>query len=253
MVRSSLFISIFFIFTSCQWFKKETFEFKNVTIEQTLADCDTVDDCPVVSLNYLKSEYPKEFAKKFNDTIHKRLLYLLQTHIGEENSFVEYKDIEKAIQVYISDYHELKKIFPETFTYELNVVDSILFQNDTLVSLMSDVYTYSGGAHGYQFVTFLNFKPSGKCYTNQELFTNMDSITHIAEQYFRKKENIKGLLNEHGYWFEQGQFTLAKNIGFEKDSLILHYNPYEIASYSEGAKIIKIPLNRIKKWIFIEK
>lgn len=249
-MRSSLFISLFFLFTSCEWFKKDTFEFENIALEQTSEQCDTTDDCPVVSLNYLISKAPEPFATKFNETIRKRLLTLLE--IGGDNSFVEHSNIEKAIQTYFYEYQQLKKIFPEMPAYEINVVDSISFQNDTLVSLMSNVYTYSGGAHGYQSVTFLNFKPSGVCYRNDELFSDMDSITHIAEQYFRKKEHIEGLLSENGYWFEQDQFALSKNIGFEKDSLILYYNPYEITSYSEGAKIIKIPLDRIQKWIFIK-
>ena len=44
--------------------------------------------------------------------------------------------------------------------------------------------------------------------------------------------------------FEENQFTLPENIGLSADAIVLHYNPYEVASYADGSLILEIPLEK---------
>jgi len=44
--------------------------------------------------------------------------------------------------------------------------------------------------------------------------------------------------------FEENQFRLPENIGLAADAIILHYNPYEVASYADGSLILEISLEK---------
>lgn len=239
-------IGLSFLFGACQWFK--TYDFSVKTMEKYASDCTQTDstDCAVVSLNYIECKRPLGFAEKFNDTIRKRIFRILGA------DFELSKDIDTAINDFLEDYEFNKKIYPKMPPYEVNLWDTISFENKHLVCLKSNVYKFTAGAHGYASTSYFNFKPSGECYSPQELFTDKNNFIKVAERYFRKSQNIEGVsINDNGYWFEDDVFDLPQNIGFVKDTLILHYNPYEIAPYATGETIVKIPVKEVKQYISI--
>lgn len=203
-------------------------------------------ECAVVSLNYIECKKPLGFAEKFNDTVRKRIFRLL------EADFELSKDINSAIDAFLGDYEFNKKIYPEMASYELSLWDTISFENKKIVCLKSSAYKFTAGAHGYASTSYFNFKPSGDCYTLDELFTDKGNFIKTAERYFRESQNITGKsINDYGFWFEDDVFNLPQNIGFEKDSLVLHYNSYEIAPYAMGETIVKIPTKEVKQYISI--
>ena len=204
---------------SCDWFSFSKYKFDNQ--EVILNDCsneqDENSDCAEVSINYLNCKKPSEFAQFMNS--------------------------------YKSDNERYGPVPP----YQIQVADSIFFQNDKIITLASYAYEYSGGVHGIGNTTFFNFKPSGECYTNDELFIDREKITQIAEKYFREQIQIKEgqSYSDNGFWFDDDEFQLSQNIGFKGDDMILYYNPYEIAPYSLGSFEIHIPIKEVKEWINI--
>lgn len=223
-------IVLFLTFSVWFWSEKQDFVSKKVQYSQ---------DGAIVSLHYWQSNKKNIFAQNFNDTIHKRIFSLLDRDSHTES-------IEVAINHFFEEYtyHKNKE---GLFGCEVSVRDSLLFCNDTLVSLSSCIQTQWGAEKGYAVTHFLNFKPSGECYTTQEIMDKNQNFLKIAEQYFRKKQNISGAsINDNGFWFDDDKFVLPTNIGFTKDSVILHYNPNEIAPYSCGAITISIPMNEMK-------
>lgn len=49
--------------------------------------------------------------------------------------------------------------------------------------------------------------------------------------------------------FPGNRFDLPDNIGYSTKGLILHYNPYEVASYAEGPVVVTIPYSKAKKYL----
>ena len=99
---------------------------------------------------------------------------------------------------------------------------------------------------GYYYINF--DKKTGKKLTNQSLFKHYDALSEFAEIEFRKAFAIpqKSNINANYFWFNGDAFTMPSSLGFVKDSLVLHYNQQEIASYRDAPVILSIPLDKVK-------
>ena len=109
---------------------------------------------------------------------------------------------------------------------------------------------FTGGAHGYTSVSFLNFDPqTGELLTQKELFD--PSFSSFAEEVFRQKNGIpeNEPINSTGFLFDEEKFQLPKNIGFSEKKVLLRYNPYEVASYADGSLLLEIPLEEARKYL----
>ena len=217
------------------------YEFKNQ--EVLLSDCDG-DDCAEVCINYLVCKRPDSFAKAFNDSIQRQIIQKLLA----KDTLIS---VEEAGKLFLSQYKTDKLQFEGIAPYQIQITDTITFQNDDLVSLQRTGSEYLGGAHSIEWKSLLNFKPTGTPYTLEELFSDNEKVVELAEKYFRETYNIaqEQGLKEEGFLFENDIFTLPKNIGFSEKFLILIYNPYEIAPYSTGTLEVKIPLSEVTPWL----
>ena len=218
-------------------------KYRFVNQEIILNDCDG-EDCAEVSINYLLCKSPRDFAKIFNDSLQRQLIRKL---IAKDTLM----DVEEAGNLFLSQYKSDKQQFEGITPYQIQIVDTITFQNHSLVSLQRSGSEYLGGAHPIDWITYWNFKPTGEVYTQEDLFTDKRKILDLAEKYFRKTFNLSANqeLKDGGFVFQNDIFALPKNIGFDKDNLILLYNPYEIAPYSTGIMEVKIPLNEVIPWL----
>lgn len=207
--------------------------------------CDN-EPCPDVDISYLIAEkHPlsKTINKAINTTLCKSLL------INDEDQKIP-QTLDDAISRFILDYQRDKKEFPDmSSVYSADISMPEPYQTETLISIEIKQYMFTGGAHGYGNTQFLNFNAeTGALLSNKELFTDQNEFKKIAEKYFREQQNIdaSASINAPGFWFENETFALPQTIGFIENSMVLIYNPYEIASYAQGAIEVKIPLSEIE-------
>ena len=226
------------------FFPSGKYKFENQEI--ILDDCgDGDEDCAEVSINYMLCKKPSAFAQAFNDTIQRQLVRILtakDTVMG----------VKEAGELFLTQYKSDKQQFEGMTPYQIQIVDTILLENDALISLQRSGTEYLGGAHSVSWATFMNFKASdGTFFPQEELFTDMGKILEVAEKHFRETFNISDgeNLSENGFMFQNDIFSLPKNIGFDQNYLILLYNPYEIAPYSTGILEVKIPLSEVNPWL----
>ena len=59
-------------------------------------------------------------------------------------------------------------------------------------------------------------------------------------------------INATGFWFEDDTFYLPETIGFQDSSIIILYNPYDIASYADGTIEIIIPLEDVESHLKVK-
>jgi len=149
-------------------------------------------------------------------------------------------------------FYKVFNVGDEPNGWEAKIKGSISYEDAKFITIILDSYLFTGGAHGYTSKRFLNFdKKKGTEMENSELFKNTEDFLVFAEEMFRKKENIpkNKSINYTGFMFEQDSFYLPENIGFTKDGLKLLYNPYEVASYTDGPIELVLPHTEIKKFL----
>lgn len=152
-------------------------------------------------------------------------------------------EIEEAVIALDSSFQRLKIEFGSPAGWMAELHTSEVYRNDSLVVLEVTSANYFGGAHGQYNTRYFNFdRRSGKL-VKLEDFVELTSFTQTAEKYFSDKFVEEGeTYVDAGFDFYEGKFRLAANFAFKGDSILLHYNHYEIASYAAGQFDVAVPI-----------
>ena len=171
---------------------------------------------------------------------------------NEDTLQVEGISVEKALDSLSNDYYKLHGHFPELPAFEFIVTDSIMWKNTKMLSLVSNRYASTGEAQPTQTKVFTNFTlDDGEVITNENLFTDEQKVTQIAERYFKKAKETATItpLNDKKFDFEDGVFSLPNKMGIATDALILYYDPFEIAPYVDVPFEVKVPIKEIMPYL----
>lgn len=233
--------------------KNETPEtkFEELTIDYVSEkDCNPEEEnCAFISMNIPWAESTGKRNKEINRQIEQHVITLVD--FQEENHFNSLKSLS---QNFIDQYEASAEEFPEyNIPWEASVQGRILHRSPEVISMEFLLNLFTGGAHGYTSVSYLNLNPeTGEKYSHEELFE--EDFKDYAEDLFRKKNDIPDdePINSTGYFFDNDSFQLPQNIGIHKNKIILRYNAYEVASYSEGGIRIEIPREEANQFLKIE-
>lgn len=242
------------LITGCKRDKEERkpvpLRFEKVSlVKQAGENCDTANyDCSIITLDVVRARGASEISQKINRNLDSHVIELISS---EENSKIS--SLEELSENFLSDYREAADNFTEEPPWEAYVNENVFLRNDTIISIGISMEIFSGGAHGYKNLTFLNFDPlTGERLTNNDIFE--PGFQAFVEERFRREQKIPEgeNINSTGFWFEDDSFHLPENIGFAEDKLILVYNAYEIAAYAAGDLVMEIPLEEARPFIKIE-
>ena len=253
-------IAIFLLFTSCRDEKTDT------RVKQVKGDTEALSfydegllpkdfeacknaKCPKIRVNYLQFREDREAARAMNRYNEKILIKIFNNTEEDTNA----ENIKAAVQEFINDYQNFKKDFPNSQAgYEVEISQAVISQTKELLTLETDFYIFTGGAHGYGATRYANFNiKSGEVLEKDDLFSNLEAFKDFAEKEFRKKYKIPEgeNINAKGFFFENDKFALPENIAVTKNRVILVYNRYEAASYAEGELKLSIPKNKVAQWL----
>jgi len=223
-------------------------EFEVLIIDEvSFLDCNPEEEnCAYINIQIPWVENSNSRDKSINRIIEDHVINLMDYQ--EENSA---RDLQSISKNFISNYEASSKEFPDfNIPWEANVEGGVLINSPEIISIQFDLAIFTGGAHGYTSKSFLNIDPqTGEALRNEDLFTS--EFEGYVEDLFRKKHDIpeNESINSTGYFFENDSFHLPQNIGFVKNKIILRYNAYEVASYSEGGFQLEIPKEEARNFI----
>ncbi|MCG9971135.1 DUF3298 domain-containing protein [Christiangramia crocea] len=227
----------------------ESLSFSSRTIEKSLDNCTPEEgECTFISLTFPVAEKGEGKVEKINKAIQDFLRNTIdyQEEGGKESP-------EELVENFIANYKETAMEFPEyNLPWEATINGKIIYRDQNVICLQFNTDMFTGGAHGYRSIDYLNFDPdSGKNLNSGDIFT--EKFEAFVEKDFRKKQDIpeNSNINSTGMLFENDQFHLPKNIGITEDKVILHYNAYEIAPYASGNFILTYPRAEIEEFIKI--
>lgn len=224
-------------------FKKESI------IKKAGANCDTaLYDCTVITLDVVRARGASDVSEEINRNLDRHLITLISSEEDPEVS-----NLEELSEKFLSDYREAAESFSEEAPWEAYVNENIYLRNESIVSVGITTEIFSGGAHGYKTLTFVNLNPeTGEVFNPNDIFT--PEFSAFVESRFRQEQGIpeSDNINSTGFWFEDDTFSLPENIGFSEDKVILVYNSYEIAPYAAGDIVMEIPMEEVRPFLKIE-
>ena len=247
---------VFLIMAGCAEEKEEkaekevplVFE-KHTILKKAGENCDTADyDCTTISLDVVKAKGGAGKSSQINQALEEHVIKLISSDPDPKIA-----DLEELSERFVLDYQEAAEEFSAEPPWEAYVNESIYKTSDKLISIGIITEIFSGGAHGYKTLTFLNFNPgTGELYSKDELFT--PDFKDYVEEIFRREQNIpkEDNINSTGFWFENDTFHLPENIGFQDDKVILIYNSYEVAPYAAGDIYMQLPLEEVRPFLKIQ-
>ena len=194
-----------------------------------------------IDTTYYKIVFPVFDKTSLNDTIKKNIFFDgEQTPAEAAQSFID------GFNEFITDSHS--DFFNPAWFKEVN--SQVLLNTPQIITLETQIYEFTGGAHGHHHTFFTNIDAQNeKLVKLQDIIPQekINNLTKIAEKYFRKSENLSDSTSlDKDYFFENGIFTINDNFGMTKDKLIIFYNEYEIKPYSSGPTRLEIPYHEIK-------
>lgn len=205
-----------------------------------------VENSPSVEANVVFIQGEGQAFDKMNSTITDSTL----ASIFPDKSV---NGIQEALEAFVNNYKAFKKDFPESDdVWELSVETEVVFQSETIITYSINTYSYTGGAHGNDHISLLNFDvSSGALIKNSDLFTKPQEFKNIARTMFIESQQQSNDSFKIEDYFFGNEFALPENMGYSDDGFILLYNVYEIASYAQGYTEFAIPfedLNGILKY-----
>jgi hypothetical protein len=243
---------IFLVFLSCEKERELKLSQESFT-ETSLPNCKEVA-CPEITVSYLKILGEDDVARNINLQIKGFIISSL--YLGDEEQPSTAQSIEEAASQFIRMYRMHSAEFPDMKTeYFTDISVTEGFASPDFLSVEMRNYLFTGGAHGYGSVRFINFDPqTGEEIPSEEIFTNLEEITRFVETKFRKEFEIPETenINATGFWFKDDTFYLPSSLGFSETEMIVHYNQYDIASYAAGPVTLSIPLTDVQPFLQID-
>ena len=228
-IKTFLLFFLFILIFSCQ---DETPKISFLEINLSLADTNLVE------INIPKAVGNSEITEKINETFETKVISCLNTNGSNKSNT---KTLKESINSFNTEFKNFKNNFPNSQQlWEAQIDGEVLYQSDAIISASITSYINTGGAHGNLYVTLLNFSAkTGNPIPNEKLFDDLEIFKKIVKPYF-----LQSIKNKEVSSIET--FTIPPNIGFNEDGIILLYNTYEIAPYSEGIIEFTVPFEKIK-------
>lgn len=201
-----------------------------------------------ISINFPKAEGNNVVSEAINSTINNYIVG--QTTLSEDS--ITNLSITDAVERFNTEFNNFKTSFPDSSQkWEALIDGEVTYRSAEVICIAINSYLDTGGAHGNTNVKFFNFNPqTGELYSNSELIEDSVKLSKLIEK--KLHENLKSKSNEPTEDFFFGEdFQLPESIGYSEEGLIILYNPYEIASYSQGIIEFTIPYNEIDDFLTI--
>jgi hypothetical protein len=244
--KLSIFLLSAAIFFSCMENKKAeqtAAEIPDIVIKEILA---TSQDCNPDSLSctYVRIEYPV-FTDSARNQINLAFLDKMREISGKFNSEEAVSGSpEHMAQTFILDYEAFNRDFPDNrIGWYVNVKAEIVHESTDIITYRIDAEYFTGGAHQNSSTNYyvLDAK-NGRALNLSDIVSDTVKFKNLVETAFRRTKGMEEGQSyaDIGFYIDDEQFVLSRNIGVTDDGIVVHFNPYEIAPYSLGATSVEV-------------
>lgn len=133
--------------------------------------------------------------------------------------------------------------------YFMSIKDSVLYNDNGILSLLVTTSSYTGGAHGTTTKKVRTLTTKGTVLTEDDIFTEnySDDLKNILIEKLLVQNNAKDIneLSELGFIFTEG-IVPNGNFYVTREGITYVYGAYEIACYAIGISEVFLPFDDIR-------
>ena len=206
----------------------------------------TSDDCNVDSINctfvqIVFPEFTDTIKAQFNRIVAQKIKIIASQYFRDEVIDRTFDVIAKS---FIDDYESFVKDFTDyQFGWYIKLISELTYESDQVFSFRIYCESFTGGAHPNSSTSlFVIDKRTKKDLTTADIISDTAKFKELLEAEFRKSKGITSNQSfaERGFYINDGDFLLNDNIGLTDHEVIVHFDPYEIAPYSEGSTTLEL-------------
>ncbi|MDD2529843.1 MAG: DUF4163 domain-containing protein [Bacteroidales bacterium] len=254
--RFLILISALFILVGCKKEKNlsSKIEFENTNIKEIKYYQDNPKNA---SYSF---EINIQLPKIISDTVFKDFRKSIIEHIF--NVQTENNDIDLAISQYIQEKTDafqeqgVDRFADQSNPYQLwsNLNCKFIYNKDNLCSYMIHEDNFTGGAHPYQEVYYLNYDLERKKKLGfEDIFIpttpNDLALKEMLINQLMKQEKAKTIADLNLFDVESPKdFKISQMVYFDSLDIVFAYAQYDVRAYAYGAPEIKLPVNQVSKY-----
>lgn len=193
--------------------------------------------CASISLSY-PFYFGHQVDSSFNGIIESLIIQSITFEDPEENMAL-------AVSNYLDSFEQFSKDFGSFSDWFIDIDIQESFQNEELLTISLNSSSFLGGAHPNSYQSLINIDiQKGRIVPLKGLKMNFGKLLELVEQKFRVYHEVaEGIsLEEDGRFFlnNEKDFFLPGNMGFDKNGLMVIYNPYDIGPYVLGMTFVHL-------------
>lgn len=131
--------------------------------------------------------------------------------------------------------------------YALHGSYSVLRPSQDAVSLVFEIWTYTGGAHGNLDIITLNYSLiTGQRLNFVDIFEDVDKALSLLSEQSRKVLSRRLAGGRMDQWILDGTTQDVENfssLGLTRQGVRVYFQPYQVAAWAAGAQEVDIPLD----------
>jgi hypothetical protein len=242
-----LFLISLFLF-SCA--SEPPLEFTQQTlVTSQIAACNN-KKCPEITVDFDQLNPSHPLAGVVNKENEKYIAAIISSAVMPDEYALTVND---AVNGFVANFQDYMGDFAQAVElYELDIQNFMAYADDQFISLQTDYYLYTGGAHGFGGQEFLVLdSQTGAQLLLDEIVKDEVAFTQFAQAQFKSQQNIpeNASINSTGFWFEDEQFYLSETYGFTQEGFVVVYQTYDISSYVEGPVTLSFSWDDIKPYL----
>lgn len=193
----------------------------------------------VVEVNIPKAEGNIEAAKAINTTLEN----FTNKALNVDSANTLKPTIEENITTFNTSYKKFKTEIGKTLltdlpSWEALIDGEIIYQNESVISIVMNSSINTGGAQGIFNMKFFNFDTAtGKELQTEDIITDLEAFKTVVKKYYKKE--LETGYKEINLQLSDAPFLLPKNLGFSEDGIIIFYD--QLSSPSSDPLEFTIP------------
>lgn len=207
-------------------------------------------DCSEIEVGYVRVNDSTDFGKTLNAGNAQELIKLINITTDKTAHFAS---VEEGVNDFVRKAHKRREDQAQS-SYRLKIKQQVKSANANTVVLKTTFTITDPSASNrkrYHGMRFLNFDAhSGEYLSTHDLISDTEAFSQFVEQKLRKKYQLapQADINSKAELFENGKFTLPKNVAVTDKAVVLLYNSYELADPEEGQIRFLFPKKAVEEY-----